>query len=78
MNGDQVASVGAKGNSLNAPKHLEATFFPKKFEWSFGRRGRIIKLLEAADANPSARWAETRRARWHPSRLAKLKKDIKL
>jgi hypothetical protein len=78
MNGDQEASAGTSKNSSNALKHLEATFFPKKIEWSFGRSGRIIKLLEAADANPSARWAETRRARWHPSRLAKLKKDIKL
>jgi hypothetical protein len=33
-------------------------------------------LLEATDANRDARWAHSRKARWHPSRLIKIEQGI--
>jgi hypothetical protein len=38
----------------------------------FFRKCRIIKSLEAADANYQANRPEPQSGRWHPSRLAKL------
>jgi hypothetical protein len=54
--------------------HLGILLSKNNFEWIFWKKGRILELLEAADAKLVLEtvWGSSREARWHSSRLAQL------